>query len=253
MSDLLHDTTPAPRIERHRHELVRRAATVTALERITPNMLRVTLSGAELAGFVSSAPDDHIKIFVPDGTGDEAKRDYTPRSFDEASGTLVIDFALHDAGPATQWALEAKVGDTLRIGGPRGSQVITGDIDHWVLLGDETALPAIGRRIEEAAKGTRITAVIGVTGPQEEQQFDSAADVSVLYVHRADPADPAPMVAALAQVALPPRTFVWIAAESTVARALRSHLLDARGHALPWLKASGYWVKGEADASDKGL
>jgi NADPH-dependent ferric siderophore reductase len=37
------------------------------------------------------------------------------------------------------------VGDAIRIGGPRGSQVIEGPIAHWLLVGDETALPAIGR------------------------------------------------------------------------------------------------------------
>jgi NADPH-dependent ferric siderophore reductase len=58
---------------------------------------------------------------------------------------LTIDFD-HEGGPVSDWRA-AKVGDAIRIGGPRGSQVIEGPIAHWLLVGDETALPRrIGRR-----------------------------------------------------------------------------------------------------------
>jgi ferric-chelate reductase (NADPH) len=50
-------------------------------------------------------------------------RDYTPL-YDEARHELVFDFFVHDGGIASNWALEAKVGDKLTIGGPRGSLVV---------------------------------------------------------------------------------------------------------------------------------
>ncbi|MGL1747182.1 siderophore-interacting protein, partial [Vibrio parahaemolyticus] len=49
------------------------------------------------------------------------------RRFDPVLGTLTIDFALHQAGPATAWALAAKPGDRLEIGGPRGSTILADD------------------------------------------------------------------------------------------------------------------------------
>ena len=70
-------------------------------------------------------------------------RDYTPRRHDAEAGTLEIDFALHEAGPATQWAEQAKVGDLLGVGGPRGSFIVPTDFDWHLLIGDDTALPAI--------------------------------------------------------------------------------------------------------------
>ena len=82
-------------------------------------------------------------------------RDYTPRAFDAAGNRLTIDFALHDAGPATAWALNARPGETLLIGGPRGSTVVPDDFDFYLLAGDETALPSIGRRLESPASGRR--------------------------------------------------------------------------------------------------
>ncbi|SDE58955.1 hypothetical protein SAMN04488105_105144 [Salipiger thiooxidans] len=46
--------TPTPRVTRLRHELKRRSLTITRTERLTPRMIRLTLAGADLAGFVSA-------------------------------------------------------------------------------------------------------------------------------------------------------------------------------------------------------
>ncbi|MFK0161599.1 siderophore-interacting protein [Rhizobium sp. NPDC090279] len=243
----------APKIERVRHELKRRSLTVTAVDRITPGMLRMQLSGDDLADFVSLAPDDHIKVLVP-GAGEEMeRRDYTPRRYDTAARTLVLDFALHEAGPATQWALDARVGDRLEIGGPRGSAVVSSDIENWLLIGDETALPAIGRRIEEARAGTHITVIAAVADAAERQAFQTDAQLDMRWAYRplSEATDPSVLMNILQSVDLLPGTFVWIAAEASVTRTLRSHLVEERGYPLSWIKASGYWVKGKADTTEK--
>lgn len=243
----------APKIERVRHELKRRTLTVAAIERITPGMLRLQLSGDDLADFVSLAPDDHIKIFVP-GAGEEMeRRDYTPRRYDTDARTLLIDFAIHEAGPVTKWALAARIGDRLEIGGPRGSAVVSGDIENWLLIGDETALPAIGRRVEEAAANTRITAIVAVADAGEHQILQTSAQLDIRWAHRplSEATDPAALMDILRSVDLQAGTFVWIAAEASVTRALRSYLVEERGYPLSWIKASGYWVKGKADTAEK--
>jgi NADPH-dependent ferric siderophore reductase len=242
-----------PVLERHRHEVVkRRTLSVKAIERITPNMLRLSLTGEDLADFSSLSPGDHIKVFVADSKGFMQMRDYTPRAFDNATRSLIIDFALHEAGPATLWALKAKVGDRLEIGGPRGSLVIS-NVKRWLLVGDETALPSIGRRIEEAKAGTAFTSLVSVTAPAEEQTFETKASHTAHWVHRplAQANDPAPVLAALKGIDLAPETFVWIGTEATVARAVRAYLTEERGVPLNWLRASGYWSMGIADAHDK--
>lgn len=254
MTDSASPAPEAPVIERVRYEVVkRRALTVKSAERITPAMLRLTLAGEELADFSSRGFDDHIKVIVPDGTGGTVMRDYTPRRHDAAANELIIDFALHDAGPATLFALSARPGDRFTIGGPRGSQVISRDIASWLLVGDETALPAIGRRIEELGAGARVTTLAAVPSPDDEQVFAGAATVESHWIHRpvAAAADPAPFIAALADIAIPAGTFVWVAAEATVARAVRAYLTGDRGVPLSWLKARGYWVKGKADSTEE--
>lgn len=242
----------APRIERLRHELKRRELTVTTVERITPLMVRITLTGDDLADFVSAAPDDHVKLFLPTDAGEPERRDYTPRQFDRDARALVLDFAVHDAGPATQWAIDAKPGTKLSIGGPRGSAVIAG-VSRWLLIGDETALPAIGRRIEEADQHASIVAIAAVAGPEEEQVFETPAALDMRWVHRphSEATDAAGLIAALDGIELAPETFVWIAAEASVARALRAYLVEKRGYPLVWMKAAGYWAYGKPDAHEK--
>ena len=242
-----------PKIERVRHELKRRTLTVSNVEKITPGMLRIELAGEDLADFVSLAPDDHIKVLVP-GPGEEmARRDYTPRRYDTDARTLVIDFAIHEAGPATQWALGARPGDSLEIGGPRGSAVISDDVKNWLLVGDETALPAIGRRIEEAGSDVRITAIMAVADAAEHQIFQTDAQLETHWAHRplSEATDASALMAVLQSVELAAGTFVWIAAEASVTRALRTYFVEERGYPLSWIKASGYWVKGKADATEK--
>lgn len=241
-------------IQRVRHDLRRRTLTVSRTERVTPGMLRVWLAGEELAGFTSLGADDHIKLFVPGTDAQPERRDYTPRRFDAVAGELAVDFAMHEAGPATDWARRARPGDIAEIGGPRGSLVLPTDFDWFLLIGDETALPAIGRRIEELPTGAAVTSLAAVAGPGEEQAFATAARHHPVWVHRpldrAD--DPAPLLDALRMTELPQGDgFVWIAAEANVARILRRHVLETMKHPARWLKASGYWVKGQADAHEK--
>lgn len=241
-------------ITRFRHELQRRSLVVRRTEYVTPRMLRLMLAGEALAGFTSLSPDDHVKVSAPGEAGVIERRDYTPRRYDARAGELTIDFALHEGGPATQWALHAKPGDPAEIGGPRGSAVVPNDFDWWLLIGDETALPAIGRRIEELPAKTPVISLVAVADAQEEQRFATQAEHRPIWVHRppgqAD--DPAPLLGALETLSLPAGDgFIWIAGESRVARALRNHAVDVIRHPVQWLKASSYWVKGKADANEK--
>ncbi|WP_070106280.1 siderophore-interacting protein [Burkholderia plantarii] len=241
-----------PTIERVRHDDRVRMLRVARIERLTPHMSRVSFVGEALVGFHSLAPDDRVKLSFPGvgAAGAEARRDYTVRRHDAAAGTLVIDFALHDAGPASDWARTARPGDTLAVGGPKGSAVIAGSVRRWLLIGDETALPAIGRRIEEAGAGTRITSLVCVAGAAERQQFETAASLDARWVHRplSQAHLPDALLAAARQLEIGLDTFLWVAAEASVARALRRHFVDERAHPTGWFKFSGYWVAGEANA-----
>jgi NADPH-dependent ferric siderophore reductase len=245
---------PRHAVTRIRRETRRRQGTVVSIERLSPSMLRIWLEGEDLRDFESAAPDDHIKLFFATDDGETAMRDYTPRRFDPAAGRLAIDFALHEAGPATRWAIAAKVGDTLQIGGPRGSAVLADDFDWYLLIGDETALPAIGRRLEELRADVPVTAIIAVDDEGDCIDPSGRPNTKLVWLVRSRRSigDGEAVIAALTRLGLPSgEGYVWIAAEAEVARAVRSHVIDTLGHPRSWTKASGYWSAGEAGANKK--
>ncbi len=243
-------------IRRIRHETRRRLLSVAQASDLTPRMRRVSLVGADLAGFTSPGFDDHVKIFFPNEGGpedQEVKRDFTPR-YDADAGVLHIDFAIHGAGPASDWASSAKPGQQLRIGGPRGSAIIPMDFDWHLLIGDEVALPAIGRRLEELPGGARALVIVEVEDAAEEQRFTSKADIQTQWIHRSgrSPGVSARLLAALRNAGWPRgEFFAWAAAESDVARAIRRLLVEERGASREWVKAAGYWKRGAAAVHDR--
>lgn len=231
---------------RVRFELRRRELRVAERIPLTPNMLRLILSG-DLDGFQSLGFDDHVKLLFPDPQGADTPvmRDYTPRAFNVSKGLLTLDFALHEpAGPATQWALQAKIGDPLHIGGPRGSQVWPDAFAHYLLIGDETALPAIGRRLESAPAGQAVTVLAMVENAAERQTWITQAKADIRWLYRGQADD---VLSAIDALNLGADPLVWIAGEAQWARTVRMHL-HGKGLNPKGIKASGYWLKGEPGA-----
>jgi NADPH-dependent ferric siderophore reductase len=259
------DGAPAP-VSRMLHGLRPRLAEVVRVERLTPRMTRVTLAGdfAELPG---AAATDHVKVFFPTG-GDELPvmpqvgerglvppppgtprtyRDYTVRRLDREAGELDLDMVVHAGGLAGAWAAAARPGLKVGVLGPRGSEVVDDTLDWYVLAGDETALPAIGRWLAELPAGARAEVFCEVADAAEEQELASAADVTVHWLHRDGvPAGEAALLHdALAAVTLPPgRGFVWVAGEAGALRPVR-RMLRARPDVCPrHLDVDGYWRRG---------
>jgi NADPH-dependent ferric siderophore reductase len=240
---------------RVRHELRRRKLTVSGVESVTPRMRRIRFTSPELGDFHSPSPDDHIKLFFPlrdDATGAPVMRDFTPRAYDNAGKTLTIDFALHGAGPATEWAARAQVGQTLEIGGPKGSLVVPDDFDWYLLVGDESALPALGRRVEALRPGVPVTTVVAVANEDERQTFETRASWRPEWVVRGEPGtrDGELLLRALAGFSPPAGDgFVWIAGEAALVREVRAHFVEERRHPTDWLKAAAYWHRGDVEGT----
>ena len=246
-----------PVIHRVSHEIKRRRLDVLRVVDITPRMRRITLGGPELAGFVSLGSDDHIKLMFPQNAAEQAAlqsptfsikgdgpqpamRDYTPRRFDLSLGELDIDFVLHGDGPASTWAEQAQVGQHLYIGGPRGSMIVPDIFDSYLLIGDETALPAIARRLEGLPANRRALVIVEVENGKEQQVLESAAQVNVIWVLREGGKDH--LLSTVRQIEVPTGSlYAWVATETKVSRQIRRVLLDEHGLDEQFVKAVGYW------------
>ena len=239
--------------QRVRHQPRRRELDVLRVEKIAAHMIRVTLGG-DLDGFTSLGFDDHVKLFFPTGkTGADGEpeldsRDYTPRRYDPAGQDARRRIRLHDAGPATRWAEQAKAGQTLRIGGPRGSFVIPTTFDWHLLIGDDTGLPAIARRLEELPAGARAVVLAEVDNAADEVHVQErgrrvghlgASQRRRSRHHRRAGARRS------RSLKLPKGDYyAWVACESLTAKALRAQLIADHGANPKWMRAAGYWRRG---------
>lgn len=254
-------------VQRLRHPIVPRLVQVVRVQRLAPDFVRVTLGGSDLQGFLSASFDDHVKVFFPppgqahpamptvgenglvfpDDQPRPAMRDYTPRRYDPVAQELDLEFVLHGDGPACTWAAQAGAGQYLGLGGPRGSFVVPLAYDWHVLIGDETALPAIARRLEELPAGKRAIVLVEVANASAEIPLSSQADMTVRWLHR--DAGAAEALADAAQALELPAAgegYVWVAAESRVARAVREVMLTRHGIAKDRIRAASYWKRGAA-------
>jgi NADPH-dependent ferric siderophore reductase len=228
------------RVTRVRHELRVRQLTVARVAALGASMVAITFTGDELAGFTSLSFDDHVKLMLPSPDGEPARRDYTPRHFDAERSELTIEFVLHGHGAASDWARQAQAGQTVTIGGPRGSMIIPTDCAWHVLAGDTSALPAMHRRLAELPPGARVFVIGEVADPGDERRFETQADVQVQWVRNADA-----WLAALRALELPPgEGFVWCAGEAATMARARDVLLNEKRHPLEAMRVSAYWKAG---------
>ena len=229
-------------VQRVRHELRRRELIVDSVTPLGEHFVSITFTGEALADFVSLGFDDHVKFMLDAGGPQPVARDYTPRRFDPAARELTIEFALHGDGPVAGWAAQARPGQQVTIGGPRGSFIVPVDYAWHLLIGDETALPAIARRLEELPAGTPVRVIVQVADAADRRAFDSAATVEAQWVER-----PEELLAAVGALDLPAgEGYAWCAGEAGAMAAIRRVLVDEKGHDRHAIRAAAYWKLGAA-------
>lgn len=243
-------------------------AQVKQVRRLSPHMTRVSLVGEDLRQLKASCPDAYVKLFFPLPGQDvpplpmpldeswyrtylampddvrPPMRTYTVRSHRGAE--LDIDFVLHgDGGPASRWAHNARPGDTIAVLGTGGLHVVPEDTDWQLLIGDETALPAIGSILERLSPGAVAHAFIEVDGPAEEQQFTTLGDTRVHWVHRGAGPHGESVLNAVRLAQLPEGTpYGWISGEAGMVKYARRHLVRDRGFPKSAITFTGYWRLG---------
>jgi NADPH-dependent ferric siderophore reductase len=229
-------------------------------------------------------PPGQDEIRLPEFTDDGPRwaegprpllRTYTPRMVDQAARRLTVDFALHsDGGPASTWAAAAQPGDQVVVSRARGAyriqppapaavngtQATAGDVsatgtaaDWTLLVADETALPAVGGILQEAPAGARVLLIAEVADAAEHLPFQTAADLSVTWLHRDGSGAVAGELAAEAVqgAALPAgQGAFWVGLEAGAMRAVRGHLVTSRGVTREQLHTRAYWKRGVANHVD---
>ncbi len=292
--------------------------TVRSIADLTPSFRRFTFTGADLADFADPGYDQRIKVVFPlPGTGlttmptgpdwwtrwrrlpDDARppfRTYTTRYVrrDTSRGPEVdVDMVVHDVrGPASAWIHRARPGDEVLLLGPVVGHEDTDTgvdfvppsrIDRLLLVGDETAAPAISAILEQVDPATHGIAVLELPHPADAGYLPDHPGVDVRVVARTGAPHGAGLIdaaraavaelapegtrqeveevdvdadllwevprharggAALSRAAL----YSWVAGEAGCVKALRRHLVAERGIDRRAVAFMGYWRLGRAES-----
>jgi NADPH-dependent ferric siderophore reductase len=239
---------------------------VIRTEQLTPHMVRVVFGGPGLAAFEAGPYTDHyVKLLFPvpgveypepfdiaairaDFPRDRwpVTRTYTVRSWSPSERELTLDFVVHgDAGLAGPWARSAQPGDEIRLLGPGGAYAPDPAAGWHLLVGDESALPAVAAALERMPADACVRAFIEVEGPQEEQKLSAPGTAQVVWLHRGSARVGEKLVEAVRSLDFPPGTpQAFVHGEAGFVKELRRHLRLERGLERDRLSISGYWRLG---------
>ncbi len=247
---------------------------VVSTERLGEHFQRLTLGGRGFADFRDNHfTDKYVKIlFVDPALGltppydvqalrkslpkhqRPVRRTYTVHSVDDEAGTVVIDFVLHgDSGVAGPWAAAAQVGDPVAFAGPGGKYAPDPTADAHLLVGDESALPAISAALAALPDGAVGQAFIEVGGPADEWELTVPSGVEVTWLHRGGEyrlgrSQLAATVEGIGRSEWPAgRVHAFVHGEKSMVKRLRRHLTEERGVDRRMLSLSSYWTYGQAD------
>ncbi|SCX37478.1 NADPH-dependent ferric siderophore reductase, contains FAD-binding and SIP domains [Klenkia marina] len=243
---------------------VTRVGTVVRAERLTPHLVRVVLGGEGLAGFGAGEFTDHyVKLQFPapgapyaapfDAEVVQAEqprehwpvtRTYTVRAWEPGPGELTIDFVVHgDEGVAGPWAASARPGDLLQLAGPGGAYAPSPDADWHLLVGDDSALPAIAAALPRLPAGAPAHVFVEVEGAGDEQHLPG-----VVWVHRGDRPVGSALTAAVLSAELPDGVpHVFVHGEAGFVRELRRAVRARYEVPRELLSVSGYWRTGRTE------
>lgn len=232
-----------------------RAAKVIACENLSPSYIRMTLQGDDIGRFF----EEHMHFRLlrqqnperppvwpvmsargvadwPEGEDELAAKVYTTRFFDAEKGTLTFDIFRHEGGFTSEWAETAPLGQIVGLLGPGGGGVPEAD---WLLLsGDETAVPAILRILEELPRNAKGHALMLVGDEADIQPVAAPEGIEIRWLLRAPNVD---LVAETTAISRPDGGMVWFAAENSEARAVRQHFVTETGAPKASVMSIAYW------------
>lgn len=243
-----------------------RRVSVARTEQRSPRLMRVTLSGPELDGLTVEQPAASVRVLlpsvpgtelvVPEWTGNEfllpdgsrpAIRTLTPRRVDGDGHELDVEIVLHGSGVASEWAAAARPGDAAAVSGPARGYAVDPEASSLLLLGDETAIPAISQLLEVLPAETEVQVHVEVADPAARLSLPEHPAASVHWWEL--PADDVPgtmLLAAVRDADIGPETRVWSAGEAAGVQRIRRHLFEERGLARRQATVRGYWKHGRA-------
>ena len=240
-----------------------RHVTVVDLDRPAPHVERVTFDGPELGDLIVDEPAASVRLLLPSlGTPDlviptwngnefllpnghrPTIRTFTPIRTSTSTSELVLEIVLHGSGAASDWATAATVGDRAAISGPGRGYVPDPDASSFLLVGDESAVPAIGQLLASLPPQCPVRAGIEVTSSEAIREIPERAGTEVDW--RVLPEGAPPGTAQFEYVrsaTVEAGVRIWAAGEAAAMQRIRRHLFDDRAVDRSHTMIRGYWKR----------
>lgn len=249
-------------------------AQVTATQRLSPHLVRITLGGGDVAAFPRHGYDQWVRLFFPHPERGDADYSKLPDTFGvggyvkyltQASGNrpavrsytirehrgdeVDIDFVVHgDLGLAGPWAAKASVGEQVAFIDQGCGFDLSADTDEHILVGDESAMPAILGILRDLPESSRGVALIEVPDIADAQDVTAPEGVQLRWIVRRDSARPGETVLGVLREVTPERPescSAFVVGEQRLVAEGRRHLVAA-GVPKTRIGFTGFWRIGKA-------
>jgi NADPH-dependent ferric siderophore reductase len=217
----------------------------------TPRLVRVTLGGAELAGFDPGLPAASVRLLLPrpDGelvmpvwNGNEFRfddgtrppiRTLTPLRHDPVTHELDVEIVRHGSAPLADWATRAVAGDRVAMSGPGRGYLVDPHAPAFLLAGDESALPAITTLVPALPPAADVHVVIEIANPEARLALPPHPNLTEEWCPS--------LFDALVARSILPDTRVWVAGQAAAVQRLRKFLFDEASVPREHAVVRGYW------------
>ncbi|KAA1380877.1 siderophore-interacting protein [Aeromicrobium fastidiosum] len=250
-------------------------ADVVRTSRLSPSLVGVTISGPQLARYRYVGDDQMFRFFFRRPGQQELRmpswshdgwlaqwllmapstrphvRLYTARAFRPETLELDIEFVAHgDTSPGSGWALSAKPGETVGIFDEGTTYAPPPGSGRQLLVGDESALPAILAILEQAPRDLEAQVFLEVPHAGDVRDVRVPAGVTMHWLPREDEhAVPGRLALQTLSETVRPRdrpAYAFIAGESGLATGARRFLVNEVGMPKTDITFQGYWKHGKA-------
>lgn len=238
-----------------------RSLTVTASKQLTKNMLRLTLTGEDLADIPDDAAGAYFKLAFESSNAEQpAMRTYTVANYRKNQLEIDVDFMLHSNteavtdGVAATWAMQAKVGDSISIFGPGPATFVHLAADWFLLAADMTALPALTanlQRLPSDATGYVVVEILSDEDRQDDLKVPSTMELQ--WVINPNPgSDDSPLAETIKSLPwLQGQPAIWTACEFKTMRKIRQYYRETHSVPKSHLYISSYWKLGLKEEEHK--
>ncbi|SDS50312.1 siderophore-interacting protein [Agrococcus carbonis] len=247
---------------------------VLGSQQVSPHVRRVTLGGDEVSAMTPQGYDQWFRFFMRRDGQEQLRvpsspatwfpqylamreshrpwvRNYTVRDFRLEEGELDIDFVCHeDPGPGAAWAMAAQRGERavlLDEGLLYNDDGLSGDV---LMVGDESALPAIAGICGSLDPEAQGVAIIEVGHRDDIQDVQAPAGLDVRWIERGGAREGDAALEELRGLRLATELgYAYSAGEQALATGARRHLVRDRGIDKQRITFTGYWKLGKAYVS----